>query len=185
MAGRQVTAPFDPDGIVCIGPGALRQIVYLQAATKVVGVKAMEKRTPGGRPYWITHPELHRLPHCGPGGPASINKKSDLETVSSLKPQVIVVTYMDPSLADEVQQTLKIPVIVLSYGTFATFEQAVFYDSIQVAGRVLNRESRAEEIIAYVESHRRDLHAHTADIPSRPQTEGLRWRDRISRCLRP
>ena len=39
MAGRRVSAPFDPDRIVCIGPGALRQIVYLQAEAKVVGVE--------------------------------------------------------------------------------------------------------------------------------------------------
>jgi iron complex transport system substrate-binding protein len=165
MAGRQVTAPFDPDRIVCIGPGALRLIVYLQAETKVVGVENMEKMNPGGRPYWTAHPEFHKLPTCGPGGPAGINKKPDLEAILSVKPRVIFVTYMDGPLADEVQHTLGIPVIVLTYGAFATFDEAV-YDSIRVAGKILNREIRAEQVVTYIESLRKELHRRTVDFPT-------------------
>lgn len=164
MAGRRVTAPFDPERIVCIGPGALRLIVYLQAASKVAGVEDMEKMNPGGRPYWIAHPELSRLPRCGPGGPASINKKPDLEAVLAVKPQVIFSTYMDAPLADEIQQTLGIPLIVLSYGAFATFDEAV-YDALRIAGKILNREKRADDVVAYIDSLRKDMSERTNDIP--------------------
>ncbi len=164
MAGRHVTAPFDPDRIVCLGPGALRLIVYLQAASKVVGVEDMEKMNPGGRPYWIAHPELSKLPRCGPGGPAGINKKPDLEALLALKPQVIFITYMDASLADEVARTVGIPVVVLSYGAFATFDEAV-YDAIRTSGRILNREKRADEVVAYIESLRKDMRLRTEVIP--------------------
>lgn len=44
-------------------------------------------------------------------------------------------TYMDGALADEVQQILNIPVVVLSYGAFATFDEAV-YDALKIAGNV-------------------------------------------------
>jgi len=114
MAGRQVTAPHDPQRIICLGPGALRLIVYLDAQSKVAGVEDMEKSNPGSRPYWIAHPELADLPRCGPGGPAAINKKPDLEAVLSVNPQVIFITYMDASLADAVQASLGIPVVVLT-----------------------------------------------------------------------
>ena len=164
MAGRQVTAPFDPARIVCIGPGTLRLIVYLQAETKVAGVEDMEKMNSAGRPYWIAHPELSKLPRCGPGGPASINKKPDLEAVLSVKPQVIFVTYMDGALADEVQRTLGIPVVVLSYGAFAAFDEAV-YDALRIAGKILNREKRANDIVEYIEALRKDLQKRTAGLP--------------------
>ena len=164
MAGRHVTAPFDPDRIVCVGPGALRLIVYLQAESKVAGVEDMEKMNPGGRPYWIAHPELSRLPRCGPGGPAGINKKPDLEALLTLKPQVIFITYMDPALADEVQRSVGIPLVVLSYGAFATFDEAV-YDAMQTAGKILNREKRANDVVAYIESLRKDMHLRTKEIP--------------------
>jgi len=169
MARRQVNAPFDPDRIVCIGPGALRLIVYLQAESKVVGVENMEKLTPEGRPYWIAHPELSVLPSCGPGGPAGINKKPDLEALLAVKPEVIFVTYMDASLADDVQQILGLPVVVLSYGAFATFDEAV-YDAIRIAGRIVNREKRADDVVTYIESLQMDLCKRTRDISenSRP-----------------
>ena len=162
MADRQVEVPFDPEKIICIGPGALRLIVYLQAQSKVVGVEDMEKMNLRGRPYWLAHPELWNLPRCGPGGPVSINKKPDLEAVLALSPEIIFVTYMKPHMADQIQQTLKIPVVVLSYGTFATFDTAI-YDAMRIAGKILNCSKRADAVIAYVESLRGDLGKRTED----------------------
>ena len=161
MAGRKVSAPFDPDRIVCIGPGTLRLIVYLQAEAKVVGVEDLEKMNPGGRPYWIAHPELAKLPRCGPGGPGSINKKPDLEAVLSVRPQVLFITYMDGPLADEIQRTSGIPTVVLNYGAFATFDEAV-YNALRIAGTILNRKERANAVVTYIESLRTDLQHRTA-----------------------
>lgn len=163
-AGRTVTAPRDPDRIIAIGPGSLRLVVYLEAQDKVAGVEDMEKANPGGRPYWIAHPELRRLPRCGPGGPAAINKKPDLEALMALVPQVIFTTYMDAALADEVQKTLGIPVVVLSYGTFATFDEAVF-DSLRIAGTILNRRERADAVVGAIEGMRSDLRKRTDGAP--------------------
>jgi iron complex transport system substrate-binding protein len=163
MAGRHVTIPFDPERIVCIGPGALRLIVYLEAESKLAGVEEMEKKHPEGRPYWIAHPELSGLPRCGPGGPASINKKPDMEALISLGPQVVFVTYMKAGLADEVQKILGIPVVVLGYGAFATFDEKV-YDALRIAGMILNREKRAMSVINYIEALRRDLGRRTSGI---------------------
>ena len=43
MLKRNVEVPKDVKRIVCIGPGALRLIVYLDATDKVVGVEDAEK----------------------------------------------------------------------------------------------------------------------------------------------
>ena len=164
MASREVQTPFDPDGIICIGPGALRLIVYIQAEDKVAGVEDIEKMNPDGRPYWIAHPELHNLPGCGPGGPAGINKKPDLEAIMSIYPDVIFVTYMDASTADEVQAILGIPVIVLSYGSLTNFDET-FFDSLRIAGKITNREKRAEEVISYIKSLEKELKERTTGVP--------------------
>jgi iron complex transport system substrate-binding protein len=155
-AGRLVQTPQDPDRIVCLGPGALRLIIYLQAEKKVCGVEDMEKMNHGGRPYWIAHPELHGLPRCGPGGPASINKKPDLEALLSINPDVIFITYMARQKADEVQNILNIPVVVLTYGPFSMFDESI-YQSLETAGRILNREERAEEVRDWIEGMKNDL----------------------------
>jgi len=160
MAGRQVSLSANPQRIICLGPGTLRLIVYLQAENKVVGVENLEKNYPGGRPYWLAHPELSKLPTCGPGGVASINQKPDLETVLKLSPQVIFVTYMDAALANDVEALLNVPVVVLSYGDFSTFDEVV-YDAMRIAGTILDRIDRAEAVIHSIETWRADLSRRT------------------------
>ncbi|BBO68569.1 iron ABC transporter substrate-binding protein [Desulfosarcina alkanivorans] len=162
MAGRSVRVPAEPDRIVCLGPGALRLIVYLDAQDRVAGVEAMEKRFAAGRPYWLAQPQLHTLPVVGPGGPGAINKKPDMEAVLRIGPDLIFATYMDAPLADEVAATLGIPVVVLSYGELSRFDRAV-YHSLELAGRILNRQRRADEVVKYIEDLRAELKRRTAD----------------------
>lgn len=165
MTGRSVTVPADLRRIVCLGPGTLRLVVYLGAVDLVVGVEELEKSTPGGRPYALAHPELARLPGVGPGGPSGINQKPAMEALLRVQPQVVLVSYMEASLAEEVQQTLGIPVVVLSYGRTATCDEAL-WESILIAGKVLNRDDRAREIVDFVDGVRQDLQHRTRDIPS-------------------
>jgi iron complex transport system substrate-binding protein len=170
MSGRTLSVPHNPERIICLGPGALRLIVYLQAQDKVIGVEALEKQNSRGRPYWLAHPELHDLPLCGPGGPASINQKPDMEVVLNLNPDLIFVTYMDSSLAAEVENTLQIPVVVLSYGRFATFDETVF-EALHLAGGIVDKSLRAEAIEDFVLSRQKDLktRASGSSRPDRPR----------------
>ncbi len=162
-AGRRVEVPSPPGRIICLSPGALRQICYLGAAGKVVGVEGLEKNHPMGRPYWLAHPELAALPVVGPGGPKSINGEPDLEAVLKVKPDVIFVTYMESAKADALQKKLGIPVVVLTYGRFEQFDEVV-YDSLRVAGKALNAESRAADVIAFAQNCKGDLKKKTAGL---------------------
>jgi iron complex transport system substrate-binding protein len=164
IQGRTVSVPDKPERIICLGPGALRLIVYLDAVGTVAAVESMEKMNPQGRPYWIARPELHDLPTCGPGGPAAINKKPDMEAILQARPQVIFATYMEGGLADEVQAALNIPVVGLSYGDLGRFDPAV-YDSLRIAGGVLNRSDRADAVVDSIHSLIRDLEDRTRNIP--------------------
>lgn len=163
-SGRKVEISREVKRLVCLGPGALRIISYLGASDRVVGVEDLEKRALGGRPYRLANPGLGNLPSIGPGGPESINKKPNMEAVLSVSPDIIFITYMDAPLADEVQSILKIPVFVLSYGRFATFDDSI-YDSLRSAGRVLGKEDRAKEIVDFIESVKKDLNERTKNIP--------------------
>ena len=164
MGGRRVEAPHKPQRILCLGPGCLRLISYLGAVDKVVGVEEFERQRPAGRPYRFANPGLAKLPVVGPGGPAAINKDPDLEAVLRVKPELIFITYMEPARAEALQQKLGIPVVLLSYGRFATFDPVVC-DSLDLAGKILGRESRADRIRAYIDQTREDLRRRTADLP--------------------
>ena len=157
QAGRKVSLPADPQRIVCLGPGCLRLVVYLGAQGKVVGIESMEKRFPGGRPYYLAYPDLGKLPTVSPGGPAGINKKPDLDSLLAVNPQVVFVTYMQGELADQVQALLGVPVVVLSYGPFASFDPQVVCRSLGLLGEILGRQARAAELTAFFDRVQADL----------------------------
>ncbi len=164
MAGRQVTLPVRPARVICLGPGALRLIVYLRATKRVVGVEDIEKRFPLSRPYWIANSFMRHLPSIGPGGPAAINKMPDMESVLRVKPDIIFATYMAPQKADQIQSRLGIPVVVLSYGREGTIGHEL-YGSLALAGKALGLEQRASEVISCIEGERKHLLSLTKAFP--------------------
>jgi iron complex transport system substrate-binding protein len=163
MGKRMVEVPSNSQRIICLSPGTLRLIVCLGAAGKVVGIEKFEKMIPIARPYILAHPELKKLPTIGPGGPGSINKEPDLEAVLKVEPDVIFISYMEPSNADALQKKLGIPVVILTHGRFASFDELI-YDSLRVAGKILKAEQRAEEVTSYIENARKDLQTRTKEV---------------------
>lgn len=163
MAGRVVKAPLDPQRIVCLGPGTLRQIVYLQKQDKVVGIENFEKISAYGRPYLLANPQLAQLPTIAPGGPGNINNDPDLEATLKSRPQVIFISYMDPNKATALQDKIGIPVVVLSQGRFAGFDEKL-YDSLKIASKVLKAEPRAEAIIKFIDDCREDLAKRSTNV---------------------
>ncbi len=163
LTNRTVQVPADVKRVVCLAPGSLRLVCYLQKQDLVVGVENMEKKRPAGRPYWLANPQLAKLPTAGPGDVGSINAEPDLEALLKVSPDIVFITYMKPALADSVQKKLGIPVVVLSYGPFASFSP-VIYKSLKLMGKILKADKRAEEIISFVLACQEDLKKRTQGI---------------------
>jgi iron complex transport system substrate-binding protein len=163
--GREVVVPKEVNRIICSGPGCLRLIVYLNATDKVVGIEGFEKKKGVGRPYILAHPELLDLPVIGNGGPGDIGKGPNLEQTLKVKPDVIFLTYVTKEKADDIQQKTGIPVVVLSYGKLGTFSNEDLFKSLKIAGKILNKEDRAEEVIEFIKDCQNDLNNRTKDIP--------------------
>ncbi|CAB49918.1 iron ABC transporter substrate-binding protein [Pyrococcus abyssi] len=161
MLGRSVEVPKEVHRIVAVGPGCLRIIVYLNASDMVVGVEDFEKRYSFGRPYIIAHPELKELPSIGPGGPG---KLPNLEAIMELKPDVIFATYIDERTANDIQEKTGIPVVVLSYGELSNFTDEELFNSLKLAGKILGKEERAEEVISFIKSVEEDLRKRTEGV---------------------
>ncbi|AEF97067.1 iron ABC transporter substrate-binding protein [Methanotorris igneus] len=163
MLGREVEVPKEVNRIVAIGPGCLRLITYLNATDKVVGVEDSEKKwSIYGRPYRIAHPEFANLPTIGKAGP---NPKPYPEEIIKVNPDVIFACYITKEQADDLQQKTGIPVVVLSYGRLATFNNKDLFKSIELAGKILGKEERAEEVIKFIKDCLTDLNNRTSDIP--------------------
>ncbi|WP_297436100.1 iron ABC transporter substrate-binding protein [Thermococcus sp.] len=163
MMGRTVKVPTNVTRVVAVGPGALRILAYLNATKDVVGIEEFEKRFSYGRPYILAHPELLRLPIIGPGGPGRL---PDMEALIKVHPQVIFMVFVSRETADEVQSKTGIPVVVLSYGTLKNFTDPVFFRSLLLAGKILGREKRAQEVIKFIEGQQDYLENLTAGAKS-------------------
>jgi len=162
MLGRSVEVPKKVDKIVCVGPGALRMIVYLNAADMVVGVEDAEKNWPiFGRPYRIAHAEFADMPTIGKGGPSPVPHP---EEIVKVKPDVIFATYVDVQQADNLQEKTGVPVIVLSYGPLATFSNDEIFKSLRLAGKILGKSKRAEEVVSFIQNTVSDLEKRTEGV---------------------
>ncbi|MBS3789266.1 iron ABC transporter substrate-binding protein [Candidatus Bipolaricaulota bacterium] len=148
--GRTVSVPEDVERIVGLEAGTLRLITYLKATEMVVGVENFEKRDKK-RPYRLAHPELAELQSIGPihGG--------DSELIVSAQPEVIFWTYTTKGKANDLQNKTGIPVIGLNYGGANSVARDDFYSALRLMGRILDKESRAEEVINFVEEEITEL----------------------------
>lgn len=114
-----------------------------------------------GKPYLLANPQLLKLTVIGQGGP---NNAPDPEKILVVKPNVIFSTYASDKAADDLQSKTGIPVIAISYGNTATFDQAV-YTSLQLIGKVTGQEKKAQAAVDYIKQCQKDLQDRTKDIP--------------------
>lgn len=162
LVGREVNVKVPAQRIVALGPGSLRLVAYAKGTDRVVGIEDMEKKVPTGRPYMFAYPELKALPTIGQGG---IDTVPDEEALLSVKPDVIFIAYLvDRAKADNLQKKTGIPVVVLSYGPLATFNEEEIYRSLELVGKVIGTEQRAKEVINYVKKSQEDLRERTKGI---------------------
>lgn len=163
--GQELRMDDRVERVLCSGPGCLRYLVYLQAQDLAVGVDDMEKKSRSmfeSRPYFLAHPELSDKPLFG-----EFRGHDNPELIVSLNPgpQVIFKTYStmghDPQ---ELQKKTGIPVVVLNYGHLLVGRKDM-EESLMIMGRVIGREQRAKDVIAFFNDTIADLQKRTAGIP--------------------
>jgi iron complex transport system substrate-binding protein len=160
MLGREVEVPESIERVVGIEAGALRLLVYMQHADKVVGIEDNEKAAGAGgkaKPYIFANPGLLDLKSIGPihGG--------DSELLVAAQPDVIFWTFTDTAKADDLQSKTRIPVIALTYGDLGGNKDD-FYGALDLIGEVMGNPERAQEIQSYIDGKITDLDEMTKEI---------------------
>ncbi|MDD1689600.1 MAG: iron ABC transporter substrate-binding protein [Methanoregula sp.] len=173
LTNRTVTVPASPQRIIGVGAGDVRMLVYLQSSDKIVGVDQMEKGStnktalgmgmPSGtdRPYSLAHPELGEKPYIG------TNRIDDPELIIAQKPDIVFATWRTAKDADALQEKTGVPVVTLVSGDLGK-GKAQFYQSLRLMGKILGKDARAEEVIAYIDTTIADLNTRTADAAKTP-----------------
>ncbi len=163
---RIVNIPQKIDRIICSGPGSLRLITYFDAQDLVVAVDDMEtkKRKFDARPYFLANPQFKELPVFG-----GFRGYDDPEKILGLKnfPQVIFKTYAtmgyDPV---ELEQKTGIPVVILEYGDLFK-NRKKFFNALNIIGQVLQKKSRAKELITFFNAHITELENRTKEFANK------------------
>jgi len=163
-AGRQIHVPEKVNRVVCSGPGCLRLLTYLKAQDKVVAVDSIEKRRTifDARPYALANLQFRNYPLFG-----EFRGFDQPELILALEkqPQVILKTFAnygyDPQ---ELQNKIGIPVVVLNYGDLGLHRNDLF-QALRVMGKIVGKEQRAEEVIAFFNKSIDDLSRRTLNVP--------------------
>ncbi len=156
MLGREVTIPQAVNSIVGLRAGALRLLIYMNAADMIAGIEEAELRAT--RPYLMAHPSLTNLPVIGP------SMGGDAELITKTGPDVIFISYTTKEDADALQHKTGIPVVAVQCPEFGT-ERNILYASLSLVGEILHKEKRADSLISFINNSIDDLDNRTADIP--------------------
>jgi len=168
MTNRTVEVKEHPDRVVGVGAGTLRMLVYLDATDRVVGVDERDRFTAQGgapgmpsgndRPYLLAHPEIGNLSSVG-------RITGDPEQLMAQHPDVVFLSFTTAKDAQALQEKTGIPVVSIVTGDLGK-NRPVFYSSLRTMAKVLGKDTRADEVIAYINATIADLERRTADIPN-------------------
>lgn len=168
LVGRTVEIPTEVNRVVCIGAGALRLYSYIGDLNKLCGIEDVDKDNTGVgkmlsvRPYKLANSEIfNNLPSCGVGGPQA--QSPEAEKILACKPDIVLSLMKDVKTIDTLQSQINVPVVVFDYGKTEAFDETLF-KSIDLMGKVLNKENRAKEILDYIKNIQKELNDLTKDV---------------------
>ncbi len=162
MMGREVEVPTKINSIICTGAGALRLIAYAQAVDLLIGIEDTDKNKTIGRAYnYVYYDQFFKdLPSIGKGGGRGYTAYE--EQIIALQPDVIFCSYTSDAL-DQLAAKTGIPVVSTAIQGNLFEENTV--ESLKLIGKILGKEERCAEVIAYLDQYEADLNNRTKDIP--------------------
>jgi iron complex transport system substrate-binding protein len=166
MAGRTVEYNSNPERIALLGPSALRLYCYAGDMDKLVGIENIEYEWGRfeGRPYMLAYKDYFETlkTDIGSGGPRGV---PDFEKLLDADLDVLFTTQgMEVAELDDLQNKIRTPVIKLSYGNNAPFDEDI-YRSMEIIGKVSGSQEKADDVINYIKGIKNDFNTRTADIP--------------------
>lgn len=172
MLGRKLNiTPGSYEKVVCIGAGALRMYCYVGDVSLLAGVEDIDNSSLSerpkmfdgvARPYFIANKEVFKnLPSCGVGGPQS--QFAETEKILACNPDIIISEYEDIDKANNLQELVGVPVVVIKYGSKGVFDENV-KNTITLLGRIFYKEQRANKLNHYIESSKQEIANRVKDI---------------------
>lgn len=146
--------------VIALGESTMRLLSYVDATTLICGIEDVEMRGVAFT-HIFANPEIRQKPVIGP------MSVGDAELILLQHPDVIVTSNLGEADANELQQKLSIPVVVIGYGDMG-HKREELYQGISMMGQLLHRESKADSLIGYIKGEINELQRRTAHSTSTP-----------------
>lgn len=159
MLGRNVEIN-QASKLIFLGPGALRLGIYLGLEKHLVGIEKTENDASLLCPYrtFLGREAIAKLPLVGPGGPG---KMPDLEALITLKPDLIITSFVDQNQIDLITSKTGIPVVAVSYGaTYGGTHKKNLDDikaSLRLIATITDTKERAQKLITFMQIQEKEL----------------------------
>jgi len=137
QADRIVTVPRPIERVVTTFPSVTRAILVVDGIDRIVGVSSVLTKYSDKMLCLQAYPELKEIPTVG------MHTEPNAELILALKPDVI---FSWSSSSDVLQEKTGIPVITITTPSY--FDEGS-WESYRLAGRVLGKEEKVEELISY------------------------------------
>jgi len=163
---RTVVIPAKVKRIVSIQAEITRLIVALGGGDDLVGIDYTLRLH--DHLFKHIYPEESRLPIV-----SMAENNINLETVVSLKPDIIFASPFERQIVDAIQRKTRIPVVALA----SLGDVSKLADEMRLVGRILGRERRAEELAAYFTGAVGLVQERLKDVPrgTRPRVYMSFW----------
>ena len=164
--GREVTIPADPQKIAVVGSGSMRYFVYLGIdLDDVVAVdyqdSALYVQATNHRPYALANPEIKDIPAVGAAKGVVDNEKLLMSGADILF--MGGASSSNAEVANEIQEKTGVPVVMFYTGNYVTDSETI-QDTLLLLGKVLDKEQRAKDLIAYFDAVEADLQKRVAGL---------------------
>lgn len=144
--------------IVCLGPGTLRLVKYLNLEKRLVGIEKRELNFNPNSTYTLALDKdfIKSLPLIGQGGPA---KMPNLESLIILKPDIIFASFLSKEQINLIKKRTKVPVVALSYGQTVKNKKKLdlIKESLTLLGNIMDRKKRVKEILDFMNQEQEKL----------------------------
>ena len=164
--GREVTIPADPQKIAVVGSGSMRYFVYLGIdLDDVVAVdyqdSALYVQATNHRPYALANQEIKDIPAVGAAKGVVDNEKLLMSGADILF--MGGASSSNAEVANEIQEKTGVPVVMFYTGNYVTDSETI-QDTLLLLGKVLDKEQRAKDLIAYFDAVEADLQKRVAGL---------------------
>jgi iron complex transport system substrate-binding protein len=153
QADRIVTVPRPIERVVTTFPSVTRAIVVVDGIDRIVGVSSVLTKYSDKMLCLQAYPELKEISTVG------MHTEPNAELILALKPDVI---FSWSSSAEVLQEKTGIPVITITTPSY--FDEGS-WESYRLAGRVLGKEEKVEELISYATDKIEGITEVTSEIP--------------------